>query len=402
MKLVIFTQLYGANLGDQLIAQCLAAELRSMCPDWDVVVEDLAARDGPVIHGGARIKRMIALKILQSLPPVARRLIAERMLNRLARRKLIPRWRRALADANAVVIGGGGIFADNDLNFPIKIATAINVATERALPVAIHAVGVGSLWSTTAKHIVAKSLARARLCSITVRDDGARNAWNRELASFAGPVIGTAADPALTAGSHFEFAPRLSNAPPSIGICLTSPTALRYHSSGVAVPRRMDRWYIDIARELVGRGHRVFGFTTGAIEDVRFAAELSPRFRLATGDQGVVLAPFASAQELVEAVAGFSAIVAHRLHALIVGFAWGVPGLALAWDAKMLGQMEMMGYPNRLADPAKLTPSAAAEQVARLLREGVSERHRDRLAKAGHRATEELVAALRTAVPDDG
>jgi hypothetical protein len=30
------------------------------------------------------------------------------------------------------------------------------------------------------------------------------------------------------------------------------------------------------------------------------------------------------------------------LHALIVGYTGAMPGLALAWDAKMVGQMEML------------------------------------------------------------
>lgn len=396
MKIVVFNLRYGANLGDRLIAECLAAELAGADPSFVVDTQDLGGRDAPQTGAGKRGLRMMALFALQAMPGMARQRVAGMMLDRLVRRRLEPRWAGVLSDADAVVIGGGGIFADSDLNFPMKIAAALRMAAGRDLPVAIHAVGVSPGWSPRGRVLLGQGLMGARLSSLTLRDTGALAMWARELGAYALPVPGIAPDPALTLGDHMA-AGAPDPAGRTIGLCITSPAALRYHSSH-APRRNMAGWYLALAGELYLRGYRVQGFTTGAVEDGVFAERLAQDFARSTG--GGTIAQPASAQEMVTLIHGCLAVVSHRLHAVIVAHVGGIPALALAWDGKMAGQMAMMGHADRLVDPATLEPSRAVDLVEEFIAQGIDTARRDALIEEARRGTRRLAKALRKAVLD--
>lgn len=393
MKIVVFNLRYGANLGDRLIAECLAAELAGVDPSFEIDAQDLGGRDAPQTGTGKRGLRMVALYVLQALPACARQRVAGMMLERLVKRRLEPRWAGVLSDADAVVIGGGGIFADSDLNFPMKIGAALRMAAARDLPVAIHAVGVSPGWSPRGRALLGRGLLGARLASLTLRDTAALAMWARELGAYALPVPGIAPDPALTLGDHME----MGGGDPgcrTIGLCITSPAALRYHSD--KAPRRdMAGWYLALAEELYRRGYRVQGFTTGAVEDSVFAEGLAVNFARRTG--GGTIAQPDSAQEMVTLIHGCLAVVSHRLHAVIVAYVRAIPALALAWDSKMAGQMAMMGHADRLVDPAGLEPLAAADLVEAIMAQGIDAARRDSLVEEARRATRRLALALREA-----
>lgn len=397
MKIVVFNLRYGANLGDRLIAECLAAELAGADPSFIVDTQDLGGRDAPQTGAGKRGLRMAALFLLQAMPGPVRQKVAGMMLDRLVKRRLEPRWAQVLSDADAVVIGGGGIFADSDLNFPMKIGAALRMATERGLPVAIHAVGVSPGWSPRGRILLGRGLLGARLASLTLRDTGGLAMWARELGAYALPVPGIAPDPALTLGNHMAMGAR-DPAGRTIGLCITSPAALRYHSD--KAPRRdMARWYLALAEELYLRGYRVQGFTTGAVEDGVFAERLAADFSHCTG--GGTIAQPASAQEMVTLIHACRALVSHRLHAVIVAHVGGVPALALAWDGKMAGQMAMMGHADRLVDVALLEPLQAADLVEKVMAQGIDTDRRDALVEEARRGTRRLAKALREAVERD-
>lgn len=400
MKVVLFNCRFGANLGDQFLVECLAADLLAVDPEMTVVVEDLGGREKPSIDGAPRRLRLAAMSVHRLIPGPLRRLIAHRLLQRLAKRRLRPRWHAALADADAIVVGGGGIFADSDLNFPVKISTALAMANERKLPVAVHAVGVGAEWSQTGKRLIAEQLVAANLCRFSVRDERAQSAWNDKFAGYriAAPEI--TPDPAFTASG------RMSDPAPSvdrpIAICLTSISALRYHADDVAVPQSVEEWYVALAAELAGRGHKVVGFTTGSVEDVEFASRLSGRFVKATNGSAQVLSPFENAAALVGAMRSSRAVVGHRLHALIAAYNWHVPGLALAWDRKMRGQMDAMGYPERLINPSETSPAQTADRIEAIIDEGIDPARSASLSSAAHAGTVQLVQALHQAVRVNG
>src|SRR6056297_1732778 len=121
MRIVQFGLPYSPNLGDGVIAECFAHGVGEVAPGASVTAIDLSGRPG---FGAAVVaNRARALAVLRRLPRPARHAVVQARLRRVLSR-VAPRWREALVGADLAVIGGGQIFSDADLNFPVKVAWA--------------------------------------------------------------------------------------------------------------------------------------------------------------------------------------------------------------------------------------------------------------------------------------
>ncbi|MEL6208760.1 MAG: polysaccharide pyruvyl transferase family protein, partial [Pseudomonadota bacterium] len=130
---------YSPNVGDGLIASCMAYAVGRLLPGATMVSLDLAGRTGFAEDDtrSGLLGRTGALRLLSALPGPARRAAVRLMLERRLK-ALEPEWSAMVAGADAAIIGGGQLFADADLNFPLKIGRLATLLSERSLPVAIH------------------------------------------------------------------------------------------------------------------------------------------------------------------------------------------------------------------------------------------------------------------------
>ncbi len=138
-KIVVFNVKYSENLGDGILAFCIEHGLSQTGGGIEVETVDLAGRHG--FGGASSSRRRHLLKLLQGLPKPARRLVVGFVVRRALRRQR-GEWERKIAAADAVVIGGGNLFQDDDLNFPLKIGTVLDCVRRFDRPLAIYAVGV--------------------------------------------------------------------------------------------------------------------------------------------------------------------------------------------------------------------------------------------------------------------
>lgn len=67
--------------------------------------------------------------------------------------------RTRLAGCDAVVLGGGNLLTDADLNFPMKIAGALAQAARLRLPVAVNGVGANRQWSEAGRRLFGRARA---------------------------------------------------------------------------------------------------------------------------------------------------------------------------------------------------------------------------------------------------
>ena len=375
MNVAIFNLRFGANLGDRLISKCLESELSTTAPWLSIQTFDLAGRDKLDLSQ----KRRLAFFILNRLPGWLRLKLAETLLRRLSRRVLAPKWRAALAGVDAVVIGGGGIFADNDLNFPIKIAAVLDAASAFKLPVAVIGVGVAHRWSERGQQILARSLSHIKLVALSVRDRPSADNWSTYLsASIAGDLeADVAPDPAFLSAKVYPKNAQLKDQD-CVGLCITSPTALKYHDPSPVESTQIKAQYIALADELVDRGKHVKLFTTGVSEDIDFLQSL--RNEKTKNPSRIEFCPiFHSPEAMVTMICTCGVIVAHRLHAIIPAFSFGIPGVAFTWDEKMQGQCELMGMQQRLHDLARTPPSRLADCIELANFEGIDPKLRDQL-----------------------
>jgi polysaccharide pyruvyl transferase WcaK-like protein len=366
MKIVQFGLCYSPNLGDGVIADCLLAALWRRFPVAELIAVDLSGRDG---FGAVTVRnRALVLRILAVLPGGLRRALVRRRLGALLD-GVEARWAAALTGADLAVVGGGQILSDADLNFPLKIARAAGLAARAGVPVAVHAAGVSRNWSAEGAALFA-ALARADLRAVALRDAPSMEAFAAQADWGIAPVL--ARDPGLLARACYGDA-RVRTG--RIGLGIAAPDLLGYHADA-AVAGGSDplALFEGVAQALLAGGARVALFTNGAEEDRAALADVAARPGLAAALADGRLAVTEAAETpaaLAAQIAGFDAVVAHRLHACILGYAYGLPVVGLGWDRKVESFFASVAAPHWFEGRADATGAEIAQRVQAALAEGV-------------------------------
>ncbi len=395
MRIAVFNVKYSPNLGDGLLAECLEAELRASGPDIETVAVDLAGRTG-YGEGGLR-NRKTALTILDNLPGAVRRIAVGAVLRRMVGRQLRPAWRTVLANADAVVVGGGNLLADSDLNFPIKLEGALAEAAAVGVPVGVYGVGVADNWSQAGEALFRRGLTAVRLVYAAVRDVRSQAVWQARLgpAGVAAPSV--CRDPAMLTALHF---PRVAKtgAGKQVALGLTDPLALRYHGGSAALrASEMTDWMLELVRQLVADGWRVSAFTNGSPEDRTYLSRLESRLRAISPDAVSIAPAFERPSDLAAFISGQDLVMAHRLHACIAAYAYAVPHIGFTWDIKLNSFFESVGHAEFVADAGVMPVEDAVALAERAFTQGVDAQTHARNVAVAREEVAALAKALRTA-----
>jgi polysaccharide pyruvyl transferase WcaK-like protein len=365
MKVVQFGLRYSPNMGDGVIAECLAHAVRRTVPGATVEMVDLSGRGA---FGQVLVRnRSLALKVLGVMPgPLRRRLVRWRLGRMLDR--VEPDWARAVRGAQVVILGGGQIFADADLNFPLKIARAAKVVRAARVPLAIHAVGVQGGWSAEGRVLFAQVLG-CDLRQVGLRDEGSRQAWLAETGG-RGPAPVLTRDPGLLAAECYGPAPQKTR---RIGLCVTDPAILLYHADSAVAGAGAGGigFFRDLAAAIVDAGHKVTLFCNGAEEDrAALDAVIADPGVAAMVLTGVVslAPPPATPRDLALTIAGMKAVVAHRLHACIVAWSYGLPVVGLGWDRKVESFFASVGAEEAFAGGDGVSAAGVADRLTAALK----------------------------------
>ena len=394
LRVALLNVKYSPNLGDGLLAECLERELAQALGGARVHSIDIAGRTAWSAQSTPRRGRVLAL--LEAVPPALRQIAAATALTLLSRLVLRRHVRAGLSGVDAVVIGGGNLLTDADLNFPIKLAGASAEVAGRGLPLAVHAVGASPHWSPRGRALFARALSRCRLAHAAVRDERSRQAWAMQLEPAGLPPAEVVGDPGLLASLHYTRAPRSTPAEQErrVALCITAPLALRYHmgqhhgrdagQAGALHDEAVIAWYGTLASALAQQGLHVILFTNGSPEDRACLARHAHRWTaeppaagwhggLARKGRGrvSVAAPFATPADLAVFVAGCDLIIAHRMHACIAAHSFAVPTIGLTWDEKLTSFFALAGRASYAVDGPALPLPTMVELVQAALAEGV-------------------------------
>lgn len=361
MKITQFGLCFSPNLGDGVIAECMAHGLRTRHPGAEVSHIDLSGRRA---FGAVTIRnREAILAVVDRLPLFVRQRLALWKLNRVVD-GVEADW-QAAAECDLAVIGGGQILSDANLNFPIKISRAARLLAQAGTPTALYAVGASKNWSAKGASLF-RDLLSTDLRLVGPRDAASADAWSAQVS--AGPQTEVIADPGLLAAACYGPA---EPKPGVIGICVTDFGLLGHHADGTIAGAETGgvRFYVHLSRALIARGHRVLLFSNGAAEDQALRRAVLATLRATDVASALEETddPTRPA-ELVAQIAGCSAVVAHRLHACIVAYSYGRPVVGLGWDRKLQSFFEAVG------EDASFTgdPSANADQIASMVEEGLA------------------------------
>jgi len=384
--LLLAAVMYSPNLGDGVIAECLTQTAEQALAE-PVEWIDLAGRT-EFQTGSAGHARLQILRGLTRLPKPFARTAMRALLEPGLRTKFRPAWRERLADSRGVIIGGGQLLADANLNFPIKINALTLEAHRVGAPVALHAVGVGERWSSAAARLFAPIFSEgARF--ISVRDQTSRERLLGHLNRLGvpePPEIAVYPDPGLLASSVFGSPPRTC-APvdsPNVGIGIIHPVAIRTHSDAAA-DLRSDAFmasFQELTVAVLRAGFRVTLFSNGATEDAAFATALFENLR--GRHTGISLAARPKTpQQLSDLCASFDTVIAHRLHAHILAYAHKAPSIGLSWDSKVDEFFRMSHRPEFMFDGLLSEPEAIADRLGDTISAGIdAKRHAELVSKA--------------------
>ena len=390
----LFNVKFSPNLGDGLLSECLENALIERGAASDTWSIDLAARTA---YGDSMAGRALIMTVLQSLPGPVRGQLVRVPVALKAQQDWRPHYATLLDGADAVVIGGGNLISDIDLNFPTKLTLALEEAEKRGLPAVIYASGVVSGWSATGRRMFRHAFSKDVLKAVFVRDADSKALWDEELAEATGHEARVVRDPGLLASDYYVPPVRDEWRRPVVGLGLMSPIAIQYHAETTITKTMLDRWYVEVAAELVATGYHVVAFTNGSPEDRAYAQALRPALAAvgcAQADQPLQMTP----AELCELIASFDAMIAYRMHAIIAAHSYGVPAIGLAWDRKLRSFMASVGREHYFRDLAATEPCVCAGLVEAALREGVPEPERQRVLAEAREGVDQLYDALEAAL----
>ncbi|MBM1175446.1 polysaccharide pyruvyl transferase family protein [Microvirga arabica] len=391
LHILIFNVKFSPNLGDGIIAECLELTLANKIPGAIITSVDLAGRQEWAVTQSGR-SRALQLRVLDSMPQWLRHAtVALAVSQRLYR--VLPKWRKKIADADVAIFGGGQLIQDTDLNFPLKLAAAARECYRAALPLAIYGVGAAKITSRSGAHLLSNLLRSPAKIYAAARD-------RESVANLAalGCQSDLCRDPGLLASVVWPHSRCRNGSKPLVGLCVTHPAVLRHHATSGNCEVQVDvlDLYLQIISELNRNGFEVLCFTNGAMEDEIALAALSKLAgREHSADRGVKFAKRPDKpQVLVERIANMDVVVAHRLHAAIIAYSYGVPAIGLRWDAKLDAFFHSIERSDYLADFNQTFVSTVVHFVHSALEAGIDRSAHDRIIDEADRGVERLAHAI--------
>lgn len=337
-KIAVFGLPYSPNVGDGVISDCIESEIIKILPAAEVVKIDLSGRTG---IGTSQINRELALKVLNTFPKPMRSRVVSLIMGRKLRR-IEQEWNDRLVGVDAVLIGGGQLFSDVDLNFPLKIAAVADLASRIKCPVAVIGAGVADNWSSKGRRLFQK-LTETDCRAVGLRDIASVTTWNKLNANSRLNNARLCRDPGLLASDCYDLSVNdeemgdRSNAPVGIGVSDAEEIALHSDTHSLKQDQLLMR-FCDIILGLAKNGERIQIFSNGAVRDHVFADLVFNSDRLSElrkeGTLSLCEKP-KTGEELASQIAQCKSILAYRLHACIVAWSLQIPFTGIRWDKKL-------------------------------------------------------------------
>jgi polysaccharide pyruvyl transferase WcaK-like protein len=396
VKILLCAEVYSGNLGDPIIAAGLQEILHRVDPSIEVALFDISGRKGlptaeePVTTRPGPAQRLN--RSLRRLGGTGRR--ASNLLHWVARerRRLAVDCGRAFEGVDALVIGGGQLLMDNDLNFPLRINRMVAVAGAAGIPVAVHTCGVGARWSPYAESLVSGALSDRTIRWITTRDAESRKTLAGKFPCGA-IETGLSPDPALWSAEAYGVTRNEGSA--TVGLAVMAPEFMKPHLSGPGRAADTATWcdfWGRVAEGLLAQGLQVEIFTNGDPQDEAFADRVAAR----VGDRHARRLPRPlRPAELLGHVAAQSGVIGARLHTGIVAYSLRVPFVGLLWDRKVASFGGLTDRAELYFDPnASLDSTDLLDLFARAKEAGIDDRKHRELREFCLVSAREMLAAL--------
>jgi len=335
MKIVICAVPYSPNLGDGVIYENIRQLLTELAPAAQISALDIAGRES---YDANTISRK---PLINRVPGRLRPSVVCAYFCLQYWWRWRHKWAEQLSDADLIVIGGGQLFMDAHLNFPIKLFLLSRTirAVGKSGKVAIFSVGVSKRMSNIGARLFQRAVRNMAPLRISARDMLSAEHMKKYLAVHSHICI--TPDPAIYSQRTYAQADLRPVAGNVLGICISCPLEVNHGvKSEQAYGLKISEFFEKLARQATAAGYLVKLFTNGAPEDEAFKDALAAGLQT----RGIVnVARANTPAQLVANIHGCDYVIAHRLHASIVAYALDIPAIGLNWDVKVKSFFELIG-----------------------------------------------------------
>jgi polysaccharide pyruvyl transferase WcaK-like protein len=134
---------------------------------------------------------------------------------------------------------------------------------------------------------------------------------------------------------------------------------------------RMLEFWSELYRRLREEGYDCRFFCNGAKGDYAFALELLQYMNVGEEEKETILCTRpTSVTGLADDITGFDAVIACRLHASIIAYAYNIPSIGLVWNHKQVIFGQTIGYPERFVELADITADNVIDKLKTSIEEG--------------------------------
>jgi polysaccharide pyruvyl transferase WcaK-like protein len=396
----IFGERYSSNLGDGVISDCLDYLIHKKFPQIEVRLADLSGKSAfqldSTIHTTnyvSQYRHSIAAAVPRSvkniIKPITWRLQRGRDLYRF--------YYENVRGADLLILGGGQLLMDNGLYFPLKLRTAVDAARDAGVSrIAFFTCGVGERWSNIARLILRPALEGHDVISIVTRDPESTHSLRKHFPGLTTP-INSAVDTAVWSAEVYEkcLTDQIDKTIKPIGIGIMAPVHRGLVNDMVNCnSSRLRDFWIGLIKLLISHNQSCELFTNGDISDQAFADEIyneamkDPNCKRYLALQSRPNRPW----QLVQRIAQYRAIVAHRLHANIIAFSLGVPNIGLIWDSKTTHFAQLTGRLHFFLQPERIEPEMAYTLLSSAILAGIDQQVQDDLKTKSIHALSDLLA----------
>lgn len=273
-----------------------------------------------------------------------------------------------IRSADLIVFAGGGLFGLSYLNFANFVEQILDEADAHGIPVIFSSLGINNMDATQEnENRLTAVLHRPCIKAMSVREN--QSVFERyspertyEITSVCDPVFWAA--PIYDRDIADILKAKQARTKPVVGINLVRGGLFKDNGVDWALTKE-ETYLYALARLLDEKDIDYRFFTNGSTWDINTLRHFEKKYKIPR--EKLVFCD--TSRELVQAVAGFDAVVAIRMHASIIAYALSVPSVNFVWNPKIPYMYEKIGYPQRAVSPENWS----AEKAARMTEEMLSE-----------------------------
>lgn len=268
--------------------------------------------------------------------------------------------------SDLIIFAGGGIIKYRQEQFYEHMVSIIHCAQENNIPVYLNCVGVEGYDEEDERcQSLKKALNSDCVKAVTVRDD--YELFRHCYIQRKGVEVSEAVDPAIYSPNVYGL--KRCKDSHTIGLGIARWRIFEdYGIPEVDRQYQLDMWK-GVIQQLEERGYQWKLFVNGLRSDYDFALEVLAY--AGYGQQEHLVQRPVYSRELVEAIAGFEAVIACRMHANIIAYALGIPSIGLVWNEKMTFWGRRIGHEDRFLTQESFVPELIVGRMEQSIRQGV-------------------------------